>query len=66
MAESLSRSLGERLINVADVFDTDCRFKLRKDEIVGFCFPIHGWRPPKLMLDFISRLRVDDMWMSRP
>lgn len=66
VAESLSRSLGERLINVADVFDTDCRFKLCKDEIVGFCFPIHGWRPPKLMLDFISRLRVDDMWMSRP
>lgn len=28
-------------------------------EIVGFCFPVHGWRPPKIVRRFIAGLHIE-------
>jgi NAD-dependent dihydropyrimidine dehydrogenase PreA subunit len=35
------------------------RFALQEGERIGFCFPVHGWRPPKLVREFISKLVID-------
>lgn len=43
-------------------FDTangEIRFDLDPDERVGFCFPVHGWRPPLLFRRFVERLSID-------
>ena len=66
VAECLAEALGERVINVAEALRGDCSYKLGDGEIVGFCFPVHGWRPPKLMLDFIRRLVIEDVWNLLP
>ncbi|MCR4853725.1 MAG: EFR1 family ferrodoxin [Prevotella sp.] len=60
-AETLSKNLGERLINIAnnDHLSQDIA-DLNPDESVGFCFPVHGWRPPKLVREFIKTLRIPD------
>lgn len=34
---------------------------LADDERLGFCFPVHGWRPPLLVRSFISRLTVTNV-----
>lgn len=56
VAENVARALNEKLVDVAKVDANVVRYELGKDEVVGFCLPVHGWRPPKLMIDFISRL----------
>lgn len=33
-------------------------FNLKKDERLGFVFPVHGWRVPCLVREFISKMKV--------
>lgn len=56
-AEHLANALGEKLINIVDTTESDV-WELSEDEMVGFCFPVHGWRPPLLVRKFISRLEI--------
>ena len=34
-------------------------FTLQEGERLGFCFPVHGWRPPMIVREFIRRLSVE-------
>ncbi len=34
-------------------------FILEKDERLGFVFPVHGWRVPRLVREFIDKLQVN-------
>lgn len=34
-------------------------FHLDDGERLGFCFPVHGWRPPKIVREFISHLKIN-------
>lgn len=58
-AQYLSEATQEELVFIPDhptgTFSPD----LKEGERIGFCFPVHGWRPPKLVRDFVSRLRVE-------
>lgn len=58
-ARYLAGKTGEQLVYIPDVIDSDCRFDLPSDDRIGFVFPIHGWRPPLLVLKFIDKLRLD-------
>ena len=59
VASQLAQATGERLIPIATaVVNEDYEYQLAADERIGFCFPIHGWRPPFIVRDFISRLRL--------
>uniref|UniRef100_A0AB33J7I8 EFR1 family ferrodoxin n=1 Tax=Prevotella sp. GTC17260 TaxID=3236796 RepID=A0AB33J7I8_9BACT len=55
LARELGQATGEDLISISESSSPDC-YTLKKDERIGFIFPIHGWRPPKIMLDFIAKL----------
>lgn len=57
-AERVAAVTGERLINIVDTIAGDCHFDLSPDERIGFIFPIHGWRPPLLILKFINKLDI--------
>lgn len=64
VASVLSRKLGERMIDVAAVM-RDKReniisheFVLAEGERVGFCFPVHGWRPPLIFRQFVRDLKI--------
>lgn len=57
VASQLAEATGERLVPIADaVVGNDYEYQLAPDERIGFCFPIHGWRPPFIVRDFIKRL----------
>lgn len=58
-AREVAKATGEGLVYIPDVIGGDCHFNLRPDERLGFVFPIHGWRPPVLVLKFISKLEIN-------
>ena len=58
VAENVARALGEELVDVAKVADGEFVCELKNNEVLGFCLPVHGWRPPKLMIEFMRRLNV--------
>ena len=33
-------------------------FILKENERLGFVFPVHGWRVPKLVREFISKMKI--------
>jgi len=59
VAESIARSIGDRTVAIAEAMRGDCTFTLADNERIGFCFPVHGWQPPRIVADFIARLRIN-------
>ena len=59
-AERLAEVTNEQLVYIPDVIKGSCEFNIRRDERIGFVFPVHGWRPPKLVRKFIEKL--DILW----
>lgn len=56
-AQKLAETTGERLISMTDS-DTETAYTLDEGERIGFCFPVHGWQPPKAVRRFIDRLSI--------
>ena len=57
-AETIAEALGERLVDMADKANSTTTFRLEENERIGFCFPVHGWRPPTLVRAFIRGLKL--------
>lgn len=65
-AIKLASATQDRLIDIAVEMRTMKKsgatptesFVLEEGERLGFVFPVHGWRVPKLVRDFISRLQI--------
>ncbi len=58
MARQLADATGEPLVSMADHRDGTFGHELRDDERIGICFPVHGWRPPRLVRDFVRHLSL--------
>lgn len=59
-AHQISQATGEQLVPITD--DTHpVNITLNEGELLGFCFPVHGWRPPLIVRRFISRLVVENL-----
>lgn len=54
VAETLAAQLHERLCFLPD---TPEELDVQAGESLGFVFPVYAWAPPRLVLDFIHRLR---------
>lgn len=57
-AKTLALETGDTLVSIPEVINSDCSFTLEKDEHVGFIFPIHGWRVPSIVKEFITKLTI--------
>lgn len=55
-AQKISQATGESLIEITPQADTS--YTLGPDERIGFCFPVHGWRPPSIVRRFVSNLHI--------
>ena len=66
-AIKLATATHERLIDIAEEMRLIKKsgaqytepFILEKDERLGFVFPVHGWRVPRLVREFIAKLQVN-------
>ena len=54
-AEILAKATSDRLIDMSAESHHEA-YQVLPGERIGFCFPVHGWRPPKLVRDFVHRL----------
>ncbi|MCR5076993.1 MAG: EFR1 family ferrodoxin [Prevotella sp.] len=55
-AKTLASQTGDTLVSIPEVIKDNCQFTLRKEEHVGFIFPIHGWRVPRIIREFLKKL----------
>ena len=56
VAQQLAEATGETLYYIPDELRKgELRYTLQPGERLGFCFPTHGWQPPRIVRDFISR-----------
>ena len=59
--EQIAAVTHETVIFIPDVLSGECHFSVGADERIGFCFPVHGWRPPFIVRDFIHKLKIDNV-----
>ena len=64
-ASKLAAATREDLISIAPYMRADDSshnlaepFILKENERLGFVFPVHGWRVPKLVREFISQMKI--------
>ena len=57
-AKTLALETGDTLVSIPEVINSDCSFTIEKDEHVGFIFPIHGWRVPNIVKEFLTKLTI--------
>lgn len=60
VARQIAEAIGEELHYIPDLIREDrYKFELKEGERIGFCFPTHGWQPPRIVRDFISKMKVN-------
>jgi flavodoxin len=56
VAQQLAEATGETLCYIPDELKAGVlSYQLKSGERLGFCFPTHGWQPPRIVRDFIRR-----------
>ncbi|SEV81969.1 NAD-dependent dihydropyrimidine dehydrogenase, PreA subunit [Prevotella aff. ruminicola Tc2-24] len=61
VAEQIGQALKEELLFIPDMIrEQRYSFTLHEGERIGFCFPTHGWQPPRIVRDFIRSLRFSE------
>ena len=58
-AKIIAKATNDQLIDICNV-DWNKSYVLGKDERLGFAFPIHGWRPPVIVRNFVHKLNIDN------
>lgn len=57
-AEKLAQATGEKLLFIPEELKGECDYTLEDDERIGFCFPTHGWQPPRIVRQFIRKMHI--------
>ena len=61
VAQQIAEAIGEELISIPDAIrQGQYSYTLQTDERLGFCFPTHGWQPPRIVRDFIAQMQVQN------
>ena len=59
VAEQIAAGIGEELVFIPDAIrENRFEFEIAPDESIGFCFPTHGWQPPKIVREFIRKIII--------
>ena len=58
VARKLASMLNDQVISIAEAIRTDMVYTPAEGEHVGFVFPVYGWEPPKIVLDFVRRMKM--------
>lgn len=56
-AKRIAEATNEELVFVHSGQDTN-QYALKERERIGFCFPVHGWRPPFIFREFVRHLQI--------
>lgn len=58
-ATMLAEKTCDKVVNIVDELQAGgaCEYALKSGEKIGFVFPVHGWRVPSIVREFIARLK---------
>jgi NAD-dependent dihydropyrimidine dehydrogenase PreA subunit/flavodoxin len=62
-AKNIAASQKEEIISISREMNLNkevYEYNLKEDEKIVFVFPIYAWAPPKMVLDFISKLKLNN------
>ena len=59
-AKLLGQCLNERIVSMNKTAETNTKVVLTNDEVVGFVFPVQGWRVPRIVSDFMRTLEFHE------
>ena len=60
VAKEIAAGIGEELLFIPDLIrEGRYEFTLQPGETAGFCFPTHGWQPPRIVREFIKKLTLN-------
>ncbi len=55
-AQQLAEATGDELRFIPDELGKgELHYTLKDGERLGFCFPTHGWQPPRIVREFIRK-----------
>jgi ferredoxin len=60
-AKNIGESCNERVISIAEEMKKSLdklEYTLEKDELIGFVYPVYAWAPPKIVVDFIEKIKI--------
>ena len=56
VAQQIADAIGEELLYIPDLIrEGNYQLTLETDERLGFCFPTHGWQPPRIVREFVRQ-----------
>ena len=58
-ARQICKNTGDELLYIPDIVNKH-EFTLKDGESIGFCFPVHGWRPQIIVREFVRRLHISN------
>ncbi len=59
----LAKALKEKVVNIADAMKADSNGEpivYDNLESIGFVFPVNGWMPPKIVRQFVKKLKIQN------
>lgn len=58
-AQNIASQQNDQIISVAKaVQEEHYTYEVKEDETIGFYYPVHGWRPPSIITEFIKKLEL--------
>ena len=61
LAKRIAEEQGEKLVSIVrelDKKDNSFRYELKDNETLGFVYPVYAWAPPRMVLEFIQKIRI--------
>jgi len=63
VAKNIGQYNNEKLVSIAKEMkrtDNYYEYDLKENEVIGFIYPIYAWSPPKMVIDFIQKLKFNN------
>lgn len=63
VAKEIAEKNKEELISIATILKDSkniYEFTLKENEVIGFIYPIYAWAPPKQVLEFVEKLKLNN------
>ncbi len=60
-AKTIADAQKDKLLSIPEELDKEGNtftYHFKNNELLGFVFPVYAWAPPKIVLDFISKMRI--------
>lgn len=63
VAKNIGEKNEEKLVSIASAVNSNLEvyeYTLKESEVVGFVYPIYAWAPPKMVFEFIKKLKLNN------